>query len=99
MKTLKIKETIFRIRSLRIVCQFIFLLLLFNVILFEMAGVGSTYSGTAIGLANAIGMLGAVISPPIGNSLTALHMGLPFVFWALLSALGLAFLYLIRGHR
>jgi NNP family nitrate/nitrite transporter-like MFS transporter len=73
---------------------------LFNVVIFEMEGVGSTYGGTATGLASTIAMLGAFVAPPLGNSLEAINPGLPFVLWAGLAALGLPLLYLVKAwHR
>ena len=70
---------------------------LFNVIIFEMKGVGSTYGGTATGLANTIAMLGAFAAPPLGNSLEAISQGLPFIFWAGLAALGLPLLFFMKS--
>jgi MFS family permease len=68
---------------------------LFTSLLFEVKGVGSTYAGTAIGLASTIGMLGAFIGPPIGNSLESAGQAVPFIFWGILSAAGLPlFLFL-----
>jgi MFS family permease len=57
------------------------------VLILEIQGVGSTYGGTAIGLASTLGMFGAFFCPPLGNSLADINLGLPFVFWGLLSAL------------
>ncbi len=67
--------------------------------IFEMEGVGSAYSGTALGLANTIGMIGAFLAPPLGNSLTVFNPGLPLTFWALLSALGLPFFFFLKERR
>jgi NNP family nitrate/nitrite transporter-like MFS transporter len=72
---------------------------LFIIMIFEMEGVGSAYSGTALGLANTIGMIGAFLAPPLGNSLTVFNPGLPLTFWALLSALGLPFFFFLKERR
>jgi len=72
---------------------------LINTMIFEIKGINSTYGGTAAGLANAIGMLGAFISPPSGNSFSAINPGLPFIFWAFLAALALPLLFLFKEHR
>jgi hypothetical protein len=40
-----------------------------NVLIFGIAGIGSTYGGTAMGLASSIGMIGGFLAPPLGNSL------------------------------
>ena len=69
---------------------------LFNILIFEMKGVGSTYGGTAIGLASTMGMFGAFLAPPLGNSLADVNLGLPFVFWAILSALALPGFFFIK---
>ncbi len=72
---------------------------LFIVMIFEMEGVGSAYSGTALGLANTLGMLGAFFSPPLGNSLSVFNPILPLVFWAFLSALGLPLFFSVKERK
>ena len=68
---------------------------LLNVMVLENGEVGIAYSGTAVGLVSTFGMIGAFLAPPLGNSLTAFGPGLPFVLWAVLSAMGLPlFLFL-----
>jgi Na+/melibiose symporter-like transporter len=66
------------------------------VLIFEMKGIGSTYGGTAIGLASTMGMFGAFFAPPLGNSLSDTNLGLPFIFWAILSALSLLGFFFIE---
>jgi ACS family glucarate transporter-like MFS transporter len=66
------------------------------VLIFEIKGVGSTYGGTAIGLASTMGMFGAFFAPPLGNSLSNTNLGLPFIFWGLLSALSLLGFFFIK---
>jgi hypothetical protein len=58
--------------------------------------VGGTFSGTAIGLTNTLGMLGAFVSPPIGNSLTAFNADLPIFFWAILGVAALPLLLMVK---
>lgn len=65
-------------------------------ILLETEGIGSRYSGTALGMIFTIGHLGSVSSPPIGNSFESIHPGLPFTFWAVLSAVGLFTLSMVK---
>ncbi len=48
----------------------------------ETDGVGPAYAGTATGFVLVFSGVGALIAPPIGNSLAALSPGLPFLFWA-----------------
>ena len=71
---------------------------LFNVMIFEIKGVGSTYGGTATGLANTISMVGAFLAPPLGNSLAAINQGYPFFFWSGLAALSLPMLFFIKNR-
>jgi nitrate/nitrite transporter NarK len=70
-----------------------------NTLIFEIKGVGGTYGGTAIGLTNTLGMVGAFASPPIGNSLTAFTGDTPLLFWALLSAVALPLLFLVKEKK
>jgi NNP family nitrate/nitrite transporter-like MFS transporter len=69
-----------------------------NTLIFEIKGVGSTYGGTAIGLASTMGMLGSFAAPPLGNSLTGISPGAPFIFWSILSALVLPLFFFIKGR-
>lgn len=70
-----------------------------NTFIFETKGVGGTYGGTAIGLTNTLGMLGAFFSPPIGNSLDALNPDMPLYFWALLGLMALPLLFMLKETR
>jgi MFS family permease len=65
-------------------------------LIFENKGIGSTYGGTAIGLASAMGMLGSFAAPPLGNSLAGISPGAPFIFWAILCAAALPLLFFIK---
>jgi predicted MFS family arabinose efflux permease len=69
---------------------------LFNVMLLENKDIGSTYGGTAIGLASTISMVGAFLAPPLGNSLADINQGLPFILWAGLAALGIPLMFFIK---
>lgn len=64
--------------------------------LLETEGVGPVYSGTALGIVFTIAQVGNVASPPLGNSLASINLGLPFVFWAALSVIGVVTLALTR---
>ena len=70
-----------------------------NTLLFEIKGVGATYGGTAIGLTNTLGMLGAFAAAPIGNSFSSINNNMPLVFWALLAAVALPLLLLLKEPR
>ena len=51
----------------------------------ETKGVGLTYPGMTLGLIFTFSQVGSFIAPPLGNSLSSFHPGLPFLFWSLLS--------------
>lgn len=70
-----------------------------NTMLFEIKGVGATYAGTAIGLTNTLGMLGAFAAAPIGNSFSSISNNAPLTFWAVLAAIALPLLFLVKEHR
>jgi hypothetical protein len=55
----------------------------------ETEGVGVVYAGTATGMVMVFGGIGNLISPALGNSLAGIYPGLPFVFWASMTGLGL----------
>lgn len=67
-----------------------------NTTVFEIKGVGATYAGTAIGITNTLGMLGATIAPPIGNSLEGISSSLPLYFWGTLSLLALPLIIMVK---
>lgn len=62
----------------------------------EIKGVGARYAGTATGFLMAIMGLGAVLSPPLGNSLVGFGLSAPFAFWAGLALLGFSGYGLVR---
>jgi len=64
--------------------------------LLETEGIGPAYSGTALGILFTIVHIGSVASPPLGNSLAGINLGLPFIFWASLSIVALATLSLTK---
>jgi predicted MFS family arabinose efflux permease len=66
---------------------------LVNTLILRIKGVGGAYGGTALGLANAIGMIGSFLAPPTGNKMTVFSNGAPFIFWAVLAALSLPLLF------
>ena len=71
----------------------------FITLIMETEGVGVANVGTAIGLAFTLERLGCVIAPPIGNSLATITAGLPFVFWAALSAMALVIFYFAKERK
>lgn len=62
----------------------------------ETEGIGSTYAGTATGFVMIFLGLGNLLAPALGNSLTTIDAGTPFLFWATLSAVGVCVLMLMR---
>jgi MFS family permease len=59
----------------------------------ETDGVGPTYAGTASGFVLIFSGLGALIAPPLGNSLASITPELPFAFWAGMALAGLMGIY------
>jgi MFS family permease len=55
----------------------------------ETEGVRPKDFGTAFGITLTISQVGGVIAPPLGNSFASLNPGLPFIFWAAISAVAL----------
>jgi NNP family nitrate/nitrite transporter-like MFS transporter len=70
-----------------------------NTMLFEMKGVGGRYAGTAIGLTNTLGMTGAFLAPPIGNSLESLSSGAPILFWAASALVTIPLLFFVKERN
>jgi CP family cyanate transporter-like MFS transporter len=64
--------------------------------LLETEGIGPSFSGTALGIIFSISQIGAVFSPPIGNSFAAVSPGTPFFFWAGLSLVSLVIVLMLR---
>jgi len=73
----------------------------FMTMIIETEGVGATYAGTAMGLIFTISRLGGLVSPPVGNSLANINLGLPFIFWAALATTALGGFYFVKeaGRR
>lgn len=65
----------------------------------DVEGVGTQYIGTANGVVMACSMIGNLISPPIGNSLSKIAPGVPFLFWAGLALVGLYGLRAVRARQ
>jgi len=65
----------------------------------EVEGVGSRFAGTATGFVILFSSIGNLLAPPIGNSLAAYGLGLPFLFWAGLAAVALVILTMVPEGR
>jgi MFS family permease len=63
----------------------------------ETRGVGPAFAGSATGFVMIFSGLGALLAPPLGNSLAAVDPGLPFIFWAVICVAGMTSLYAIRA--
>jgi NNP family nitrate/nitrite transporter-like MFS transporter len=70
-----------------------------NTMIFEIKGVGGTYGGTAIGLTNTLGMVGAFAAPPLGNSLTAINGDVPIFSWSILAVFALPLITLVTENK
>ena len=62
----------------------------------DTEGIGILYSGTAWGFVQTISRAGSIFSPPLGNSLAATNLGLPFVFWAAIAVVSLLSLCFVK---
>jgi MFS family permease len=69
--------------------------------LVETQGLKMIHTGTAIGIVFSISNIGIAASPPIGNSLAGINLGVPFYFWSFLALLALIPLALTKetGRR
>ena len=55
----------------------------------EVKGIGARYAGAATGLNISAISLVSIFAPPMGNALTRFGPGYPFLFWGLLTFIGL----------
>jgi ACS family glucarate transporter-like MFS transporter len=62
----------------------------------EVKEVNVVYAGTAMGLMNTIGRIGASGAPALGNSLAYISIGTPFIFWATLVVMSVVVLGFIK---
>jgi predicted MFS family arabinose efflux permease len=62
----------------------------------EIKEVGVLYAGTAMGLMNTIGRIGASGGPALGNSMASISIGTPFIFWATLVVMSVVVLGFIK---
>lgn len=69
---------------------------IFMTMVIETEGVGATHAGTAMGMVMIFYRLGGLLSPPLGNSLAALDLGLPFIFWAVLATVAFFGFYFVK---
>jgi hypothetical protein len=69
---------------------------IFTTMTIETEHVGPLYAGTAVGFAFALGSIGNLIAPPVGNSLAALWPGAPFAFWSVLAVFGFICLSFVK---
>jgi len=58
------------------------------------------FAGTAIGLASTLGMLGAFIGSPLGNSTADIRLGAPFAVWGAMTGITLVAMTIVyRGKN
>jgi hypothetical protein len=69
---------------------------IFTTAVLETEQVGPRYAGTAWGFTLAVGGIGSVLAPPLGNSLAVHWPAAPFAFWAAWALLGMLSLAFIR---
>ncbi len=71
---------------------------IFLTMVVETEGIGQAYAGTATGFVMIFLGLGNLLAPAVGNSLTAIGAGTPFLFWATLCVLGIGVMLLIQDR-
>jgi cyanate permease len=71
----------------------------FMTMVIETKGVNTAHAGTAMGLVLVFYRLGGLLSPPLGNSLADIDSGLPFIFWAALTAAAFSGLYFAKERK
>ena len=62
----------------------------------ESEGIETSNSGMALGMIFTIAPIGSFIAPPLGNSMAGINPGLPFFFWAAISAVAVLFLSFMK---
>jgi len=60
----------------------------------QVRGVGAAFTGTALGLIMTLSRVGALLAPPIGNSLAVYGPRTPFILWGAMAFLGLVVVFL-----
>lgn len=71
-----------------------------NASVLEAEGVTDLYAGTALGFATMIRNLGGAFSPPLGNSLSAIGLNIPFLFWGAMGLLAVfIFAFVMKSKR
>lgn len=65
---------------------------------YEIEEVDATTAATAMGLVNSLSRVGAVIAPPLGNSLVGIDPGLPFVPWAAFVLVSFSIFFMRKGN-
>ena len=68
----------------------------FFTMVMESKGVGTKYSGTALGLLTTLSGLGSFFGPPLGNSLAVYNPAYAFLCWATLSSLAVVMVFLVK---
>jgi cyanate permease len=62
----------------------------------ETKGVGSVYTGTALGICMSLAYFGSFLSPPIGNRLAEINPSFAFIFWVALAVVGLLIFFFVE---
>jgi cyanate permease len=65
----------------------------FMTMIIETDEIGPAYAGTATGFVMVFSGIGSLLAPPLGNGLATTAPGLPFLFWAVMTGIGLFGLY------
>lgn len=65
----------------------------------ETDSIGPAYAGTATGFVLVFSGIGGLLAPPLGNNLSSVWAGLPFVFWSGMALAGLLGIWSAKESR
>ena len=65
---------------------------------YEIEEVDADTAATAMGVVNSLSRVGAVIAPPLGNSLVGIGPGFPFLPWSAFVIISFAIFFMRKGN-
>jgi MFS family permease len=68
-------------------------------LIIESKEIGTKHAATAMGVVLVFLRMGALISPPLGNSLAGVDPARPFFLWAAMAVLGVLFLCFVKDEK
>jgi hypothetical protein len=65
---------------------------------YEIREVDTDTIATSMGLVNSLSRIGAMIAPPLGNSLAVFNPGYPFLLWSAFVAISFVIFFMGKGN-